>query len=205
MGVQSREEVKDIIQHYFGISKHEFSVYRSNPEPFLAIFHDSHDRDVVFAAGRLVDGPLEFGFHAWELNRFGVRKSIPYHVRLSLEGIPQHAWLPEIANKVLCDEALILHIDEDTMSRVDHRTFDCWAVSKDPSRIPQMVYLSLAEFEADLRRAAQVHFVRPRGTKSAHVFRVLIHIDAVEDLMFYHYPREELIEDGKVPWREFRW
>jgi hypothetical protein len=27
----------------------------------------------------------------------------------------------------------------------------------------------------------------------------------VEDLMFYHYPREELIADGKLPWREFSW
>lgn len=23
--------------------------------------------------------------------------------------------------------------------------------------------------------------------------------------MFYHYPREELIADGKLPWREFSW
>jgi hypothetical protein len=34
---------------------------------------------------------------------------------------------------------------------------------------------------------------------------VLIHIDTVEDLLFYHHPREELIEDGKVPWKEFVW
>jgi hypothetical protein len=27
----------------------------------------------------------------------------------------------------------------------------------------------------------------------------------VEDLCFYHYPREELIADGKVPWRDFIW
>jgi hypothetical protein len=37
------------------------------------------------------------------------------------------------------------------------------------------------------------------------VFKILVHIDAVEDLMFYHYPREELIADGKVPWRDFSW
>jgi hypothetical protein len=34
---------------------------------------------------------------------------------------------------------------------------------------------------------------------------VLIHIDAVEDLLFYHHPREELFKDVKVPWKEFRW
>jgi hypothetical protein len=37
------------------------------------------------------------------------------------------------------------------------------------------------------------------------MFKVIIHIDVVEDLMFYHYPREELIANGKVPWRDFTW
>jgi hypothetical protein len=44
--VQSREEVKDLIFHHFGIRKHDFYVYRSCPEPFVAFFHDPHDRDV---------------------------------------------------------------------------------------------------------------------------------------------------------------
>jgi hypothetical protein len=78
MGVCSREEVKDLIQHHLGISKHEFSVYRSNPEPFIAFFHDTYARDVVFAATRIIDGPVELGFHAWELDRFGEREIIPY-------------------------------------------------------------------------------------------------------------------------------
>jgi hypothetical protein len=205
MGVHSREEVKDIIQVHFGISKHQFSVYHSSPELFLAIFHDAHDRDIVFAAGQVVDGFVEMGFHLWDLDRFVEREIIPYHVRISLEGIPHHAWFPKIVNKVLCDEALIHHIEEDTINVVDLRMFDCWALSKDRSRILQMVYLSLPEFEADPRRDAQVHLVRPRGTKYTHVFRVRIHIDVVEDLMFYHYPRKELIEDGRVPWKDFHW
>jgi hypothetical protein len=83
--------------------------------------------------------------------------------------------------------------------------FECWAYSKDPSRIPQVVYLSLAKHEPDSIRSAQVHFVRPRSVKWSHVFRVLVHIDVVEDLLFYHYPRNELIVDDKIPWRDFRW
>jgi hypothetical protein len=41
--------------------------------------------------------------------------------------------------------------------------------------------------------------------KKAHTFEVLIHLDVVEYLMFYHYPRDELLVDGKTPWREFDW
>lgn len=41
--------------------------------------------------------------------------------------------------------------------------------------------------------------------KPGFVFKVIIHIDAVEDLTFYHYPRDELLADGKTPWRDFHW
>jgi hypothetical protein len=61
------------------------------------------------------------------------------------------------------------------------------------------------EYEPDLRHADRIHYVRPRQMKNAHVFKVLIHIDAIEDLLFYHHPRDELIQEGKTPWRDFRW
>lgn len=68
-----------------------------------------------------------------------------------------------------------------------------------------MVYLTLACHEEDPRRNVQVSFALPQGMKSGHVFRILIHIDTVEDLLFYHYPREELLADGRVQWRDFHW
>jgi hypothetical protein len=52
-------------------------------------------------------------------------------------------------------------------------------------------------------REAHAQFARPGEVKQPHVFKILIHIDVVEDLLFYHYPRDELIVDGKVPWRDF--
>jgi hypothetical protein len=121
------------------------------------------------------------------------------------KGIPRHAWCREIADKVLCDEAIIHHVAEDSLRCTDQRVFECWAYSKHPSRIPQVVFLSLAMHERDPMASAQVHFVRPRSAKWSHVFRILVHINAVEDLLFYHYPREELIVDSKVPWRDFSW
>jgi hypothetical protein len=63
----------------------------------------------------------------------------------------------------MCDEAIIYHVEEHILSRVDQRTFACWALSKDPSRIPQVVYLSLIKNELDPSRNVQVHFLRPGG------------------------------------------
>lgn len=110
-----------------------------------------------------------------------------------------------MADKVLSDEAVIHHVEEETRTRADQRVFVCLTFCQDPSRIPQTVYLTLLKHEVVPWRNARVHFVRPRNMKKGHVFKILIHIDVVEDLMFYQFPREELLADGKVPWRDFHW
>jgi hypothetical protein len=199
MRVQTREEVKDIVLHQFGIRKLECYVYRSCPEPFIAVFPDSHDRDVVFAGEKAVDGPVELRFTEWGLNWFGEREVIPFHMHLSIEGIPQHAWFKEIVDKVFCDEAIVHFVEEDTADRIDQCAYRCWGFCKDPSKLPHVVFLSLSHHEQGGNQSAQIHFVRPRGFKHSHVFKVFIHIDVVEDLAFYHFPEEELLADGKVP------
>jgi hypothetical protein len=180
-------------------------VVRSRPEPFIVVFHDSHHRDILFAAGRVVDGPVELGLHPWDVDRFGGRELFPYHAKICFQGIPHHIWSREVASKLLSDEAIIIHIEEDITRKVDQRSFDCWVVCKDPSRIPQLVLLSVMQHDPMLNRDTQAHPIRPRGALNSNVFKVLLHIEAVEDLMFYHYPRVELVADGKTPWRDFHW
>jgi hypothetical protein len=102
----------------------------------LVIFSERRARDLVFAATRLIDGPVELRFKAWELDEFGERAIIPYHVKLTLEGIPQHAWSQQLADKILGDGAIIHHVEESTRKKVDQRAFQCWDFSKDPSHIP---------------------------------------------------------------------
>jgi hypothetical protein len=120
-------------------------------------------------------------------------------------GVPHHAWNLTTIEIFLCDEATILHVEKDTQRKIDQHTFDCWVVAKDPSRIPQTVFLSLTKHDPRLGSEAQNQLLKPRGTIRTHVFKILVHVDAVEDLMFYHYPKAELVEDGKRPWRDFKW
>jgi hypothetical protein len=111
----------------------------------------------------------------------------------------------EIVDKVLCDEAVIHHVDQASRRRIDHRFYVCWAFCQNPSRIPQLVYLTLTDRHGDPRFDAQLHFSRPRNIKFGHTFRVLIRIDSVEDLMFYNHPPEQLLAEGKTQLREFFW
>jgi hypothetical protein len=41
--------------------------------------------------------------------------------------------------------------------------------------------------------------------KQGHTFRLLIHIDSIEDLSFYHRPADQLNAEGRVQLREFCW
>jgi hypothetical protein len=143
LSVRSREEVKDIIHLNFNIRKHEFSVVRSRQEPFVAVFQDSHHRDIIFTIGMAVDGPVELGLHPWDVDRFGDNELFPYHAKICVEGIPQHIWSKEVVSKLLGDESIIIHVEEDTARKVDQRSFDCWVVCNDLSRIPQLVLLSI--------------------------------------------------------------
>lgn len=68
-----------------------------------------------------------------------------------------------------------------------------------------MVYLTIVKRTGELRDEAQINFTRPRSMKRGHVYRIYVHIDYVEDLSFYHYPADELRQDGRVPMRELRW
>jgi hypothetical protein len=98
-----------------------------------------------------------------------------------------------------------MHVEEVTLKKVDLMTFDCWVLCKDPSRIPQMVYMLLGKSEPGLGGVVHVQSFRPREYKNNHVVRVLIHVDTVEDLLFYRYPCGELLADGDTSWKEFRW
>jgi hypothetical protein len=124
----------------------------------------------VFARGRVSDGPVNHRFHSWDIDHFGERVLIPFHVKLSIEGIPHHAWYQEIAEKIVGDEAVIHHVDQASCRRTDLRFFVCWAFCQNPSRLPQVVYLTLSDRFGDPVLDAQLHFSRPRTMKRGQVF-----------------------------------
>jgi hypothetical protein len=203
-GVASKEEVVDIIEHHFGLLRYEFNVIRTNPEPFIIPFSDRAPRDLVLAQGRVIDGPVQLCFHLWDVDRFGEHSIVPFHVKLSLEGLPHHAWFREIAEKVVGSDAVIHHVVQGTRRRYDFRYYMCWAFSHNPSCIPQMVYLTLSDRFGDPGLDAQLHFSWPRTVKRGQIFRILVHIDSVEDLCFYHQPTKQLRVEGRIQLREFR-
>jgi hypothetical protein len=136
LGVASREDVAEIIRHHFDLLRYEFQVFHSHLEPFLVLVLDRAMRDVVLARGKVSDGPIELRFHPWNVDHNAKRTLIPYHVKLNIEGLPQHAWFQELTEKILGDGAIINHIDQATRRREDQRYFVCWVFCHNPNQIP---------------------------------------------------------------------
>jgi hypothetical protein len=105
---------------------------------------------------------------------------------------------------VLGDVAIIHHVDQASHRREYQRFFVCWAFCHNPSQIPQLMYLTLADRHADPRLDVHLQFL-PCTMKQGHTFRLLIHIDSIEDLSFYHRPADQLNAEGRVQLREFCW
>jgi hypothetical protein len=83
--------------------------------------------------------------------------------------------------------------------------FVCWAFCHNPSQIPQLVYLTLADRHADPRLTLKSNSPDLSTMKQDHTFMVLIHMDSIEDLTFYHYPADQLLVEGRVQFKEFHW
>jgi hypothetical protein len=109
----------------FGLLRYEFHVIRSSPEPYIIIFSERAARDVVFAKGRVTNGPTKLHFHSWDVDHFGERLLLPYHVKLNLEGIAHHVWFQSIAEKIVGDVAVIHHVDQASRRRIDFKLFAC--------------------------------------------------------------------------------
>jgi hypothetical protein len=107
----SWEEVVEIIGHHFDLLRYEFRIFRSSPEPFIVLYSERSARDVIFARERISDGPFKLCFHSWEVDGFSEQVILPYHVKLSIEVLPQDAWFQYVGEKVPCDKAVMCHID----------------------------------------------------------------------------------------------
>jgi hypothetical protein len=91
-GVASQEDATEIIGYNFDPLRYEYHVFKKHHEPFIVLFLDRAVRDAVFVKGKIFDGPVELRFHTWDVDRRAERTLLPYHVKISIEGLPQHAW-----------------------------------------------------------------------------------------------------------------
>jgi hypothetical protein len=160
-------------------------VLKHHPEQYLIIFEEQQDQRRVLHQSRLRHRGWVFCFVEWNEQRYSSVARWDFHVRLRLEVVPVHAWNKDVAAQIIGSHCAIHVLDEKTMLRKRTRTFDLWAWSEDPSKIPREVRLTITDPDWEMVRHDSDLLEEPRGIKHDLSYRVLIHLEVVDDLSFF--------------------
>ncbi|XP_062188221.1 uncharacterized protein LOC133891508 [Phragmites australis] len=109
------------------------------PEDFLIDFKHRHHRDAAVALGSFLHGSLDIHIQPWQFSTHDDQVDLKHHARFCLEGVPLHAWIEDIAHKIVASSCDLHYIEGSLLRREDARTLNLWAWTKKPSLIPKVV------------------------------------------------------------------
>ncbi|CAN6245272.1 unnamed protein product [Urochloa humidicola] len=199
--------VIDALDEQLHISRHDVRVVKHFPEQYLVFFSDSRAYYRVLHYRRVRNRGRMFNFEPWTERRNSVESKLEFRVRLRIEGMPVHAWSEEVVAQIIGQHCAIHYVEEHTRRQERTRTYDLWAWSSNPSKIPKNVLLSITD--PDREQPAidipEFHHDQPKDFKRAFDYKLHIHLEVVEDLSFL---RGRGVGDGphnRKPRREFLW
>ncbi|KAK1697338.1 hypothetical protein QYE76_014035 [Lolium multiflorum] len=196
-----RSDVDDVFRREFRLRSSELTVSRHYPEEYLIKFSTAQLRDKVMRTKRQTfkrDG-LEVHFRPWRAVSQAINANMCYRVHLDVDALPPFAWRPEIVDHILGRKCAVQHLDDGFTTMEDTRSFGVWVWTMDPHRIPKVLWLTFAnKAPGGLSSIVRVAEDRPDQWKRGMTFRVLLHINTIED--FSSAP----VLDGGEPISDFR-
>ncbi|CAN6276845.1 unnamed protein product [Urochloa humidicola] len=198
--------VIDALEEQLHISRYEVRVVKHFPEQYLVFFTDSRAYHRAIDHRGVRNQGRTFNFEPWTERRNAVEKHLEFRVRLRIEGLPPHAWSEEIAGKVIGQNCAIHYVEGPARRQDRTRSYDLWAWSANPSKIPKKVLLTITDPDREIPTGDDVELYHnpPRGYKGAFDYKLHIHLDVVEDLSFSG-GRGGGDGPNRKPRREFRW
>ncbi|CAO1940312.1 unnamed protein product [Urochloa humidicola] len=178
------QEIEDLLLDKLELQCGDITVTVHQPEPYLIRFEHSAHCDEARRRGRFSGRGVEICLRRWQslTHAFGMR--IFFRVRLYLDGIPEHAWTPNIVEHVIGRTCALQCINTDLVQPLDTRHIDLWAWTANPSAIPKKVSLVFTHRPSD-RSTARVVVVneryQPERWQQGVRYVVFIHIGLVED------------------------
>jgi hypothetical protein len=169
-------------------------------EDFLVVFASAEIRNRVAERPVLEDAGFTLHFRQWTRQAQASMDVWKTKVHLVLEGVPPHAWEREVVDGLLGTSCSIDEVAPETSSRADLATFKVSAWTPDPESIPPARMLAIPEPEEMTGEAAAALSgelrLSPPARRTSELkllkYKVLIHIDAVEEVLFQEERRLEL-------------
>ncbi|CAO2043195.1 unnamed protein product [Urochloa humidicola] len=195
--------IEELLMEKLHLQRGDVSVTVHQPEPYLIRFERSDHCAAAKDRGRFQGHVIDICLHPWRSLTHAMGMRIFYRVRLCLDGIPPHAWTPEIVERIIGRTCALQCINTDLVQPRDTRHIDLWAWTANPSEIPKRVWLFITSRPSDGSSAV---FITERPAECWHQgvrFQVFVHMPLVEDYTAAEGRLQEVISnpDAFVPVR----
>ncbi|XP_044448734.1 uncharacterized protein [Triticum aestivum] len=173
-------DVDRAIRKQFRLSHGDVAVTPYHLVEFLVKFEHKAQCDAALAAGRVRAAGAIVHIRPWRPLERAFGAALNYRVHLCLENVPDYAWTPYVAERIIGRRCSLDRLDDHSALRTNSETLDLWAWTADPNLIPKVIWLTFTTRPSGgLKVFANV--ARPSGCKRGATFRVLVHLDMVED------------------------
>ena len=156
------EDIEHLLIDELHLRRGEVTVYVNQPEPFLIRFENASHCDEARRRGRFMGNGIDICVRRWRSLTHALGMRIFFRVRLYLDGIPDHAWTPDIVERVIGSRCALQCINTDLVQGTDMRHIDLWAWTTNPSDIPKRVWLVFTHRPSDMSSAPPSVFVVTR-------------------------------------------
>nr|TKW31403.1 hypothetical protein SEVIR_2G103800v2 [Setaria viridis] len=130
-------DIADLLTRELHLQPGDVAVTLHQPKPYLIRFEQAEHAAEARRRGRFTGAGIDICLRTWRSLTHALGFRIFYRVRLCLDGIPSHAWTPEIVERVIGHKCALQHIVTDLLQPADSRHIELWAWTVDPSEIPK--------------------------------------------------------------------
>lgn len=189
-------DIAELLARELHIQRRDITVTLHQPEPYLIRFEDPTTPREACRRGRFTGAGIDLCLRPWYGLSHALALRMFYRVRLFLDGIPSHAWTPEIVERIIGRRCALQRIFTDLVQQEDTRHIELWAWAMDPSEIPRMVWVGFTHRPAE---ASSMTFTTteppPDVWHQGARFRVFLHLGLLEDYSALRRNLQEAVDN----------
>ncbi|CAO2039753.1 unnamed protein product [Urochloa humidicola] len=194
--------LEDAIIDDFRLRQGDVDVTRHRPEAFLIRFQHRRHCEEVSARGKFNFRGADVCVRPWRGLTGALAAPLFYRVRIVLDGVPRHAWLPDIVERIVGRTCALQCINTNLLHPTDTRGIELWAWTANPTKIPKVMWLTFTAGTTEgSSSSVQVSEIPPARWQRGSKHRILVHLWEIHNYSAvttdHHHPNASIGEPEK--------
>lgn len=174
-------QVEETILDELRLKRGEVTVSQHSPEAFLIKFEQQKHCEAAHRRRCIKRNGVVLCLRPYRSLEHAIGAHFFYRVRICLEGVPRHAWLPDVVERLVGRSCSMQYIETDLLHPSDTRSINLWAWTRNPCKIPKRIGLIFTNRAVGDASSWQVMDELPSKWQFGTAFQVLVHLDSMED------------------------